>query len=114
MSKTTPKAVLRKIEARDGKVCAWHGESCGTDTLVPQHRMGGMGGSKTKHRLSNVIWLCSRTNGDIESDADLAKEARRRGIKVGFWADTTAVPVIYSDGEPRWLDDDGGSSGQPF
>ena len=111
---STPKSALRKLEKRDGKECAWHGERCGTDTLVPQHRMGGIGGSKTKHRLSNVIWLCSRTNGDIEADADLAKEARRRGIKVGFWADTTAVPVIYSDGEPRWLDDDGGSSGQPF
>jgi len=111
---STPKAALKKLEKRDGKECAWHGETCDTDTLVPQHRMGGMGGSKTKHRLSNLVWLCSAMNGDIESDADLAAEARRRGIKVSFWADTTAVPVIYPDGEPYWLDDEGGRSGQPF
>lgn len=111
---STPKAALRKLEARDGKECVWHGESCGTDTLVPQHRMGGMGGSRSKHRLSNLVWLCSLMNGDIESDAELAAEARRRGIKVGFWADTTAVPVIYADGDPYWLDDEGGRSGQPW
>lgn len=111
---TTPTRVLRALEKRDGKECAWHGVRCGEDTLVPQHRMGGMGGSKTKHRLSNVIWLCSQMNGDIEDDAELAEEARERGIKVAFWDDTTMVPVVYSDGTVWWLDDEGGRRGQPF
>lgn len=67
-----------------------------------------MGGSKTKHRASNLLWLCSLTNGLIESDADLGQEARERGIKVPFWADTTITPVLYPDGRWYLLDDIGG------
>lgn len=108
MSKPTPKAVLRALEKRDGHECAWHGESCGTDTLVPQHRAGGMGGRRDKHRLSNVIWLCSLTNGLIESDPALADEARSRGIKISMHADPTTTPVRYPDGRLFYLDDEGG------
>lgn len=108
MSKPTPKAALKQLEERDGHECSWHGLSCGTDVLVPQHRQGGMGGSKTKHRMSNLVWLCSLINGLIESDAGLAEEARRRGIKVPFWDATTSVPVLYADGRMFYLDDDGG------
>ena len=109
MSKPTPKAALRKLEARDGHECAWHGVSCGTDTLVPQHRQGGMGGSPLKHRLSNIVWLCSRMNGDIESDADLAMVARERGIKVGFQSLIRLSPQTLSNqcGPCRY----GGASG---
>lgn len=114
MSRSTPRLVLRAITARDGHECVWHGPSCGTDMLVPQHRQGGMGGRKNKHRLSNVVWLCSITNGDIEADADLADEARRRGIKISLHADPTSVPVEYPDGSVWWLDDEGGKRGQPF
>lgn len=114
MGKPTPKAVLRAVTARDGHVCVWHGESCGTDTLVPQHRQGGMGGRKTKHRLSNVLWLCSRLNGLIESDARLAEQARERGVKISLHANPAEVPVTYPDGSLWWLDDDGGKRGQPF
>lgn len=102
----TPRRVLRAIEARDGHVCAWHGESCGTDTLVPQHRQGGMGGSRTKHRLSNVIWLCSLQNGLIESDPAEATAARDRGIKISQHTDPCLVPVDFPDGL-FWLTDDG-------
>ncbi|KAM9863110.1 hypothetical protein ACI1US_00995 [Leucobacter sp. BZR 635] len=108
VSKPTPKAALKQLEARDGHECSWHGPRCGTDVLVPQHRQGGMGGSKTKHRASNLLWLCSLTNGLIESDADLGQEARERGIKVPFWADTTITPVLYPDGRWYLLDDIGG------
>jgi len=114
MSKPTPKAALRALEARDGHECVWHGETCGTDTLVPQHRQGGMGGRRNKHRLSNLLWLCSLTNGLIEADAELAEEARRRGIKISLHADPCVIPVEYSDGEVWWLDDAGGRRGQPF
>lgn len=103
---STPKHVLRAITERDGHECAWHGESCGTDTLVPQHRQGGMGGSKLKHRLSNVVWLCSLQNGLIESDADEAAEARRRGIKISQHDDPRMIPVEYPDGK-YWITDDG-------
>ncbi len=104
----TPKRVLRAIEKRDGKVCVWHGLSCGEDVLVPQHRQGGMGGSRFKHRLSNVLWLCSHINGLIEDNADAADDARKLGIKVPFWDDTTEVPVTYPDGIKYLLDDFGG------
>lgn len=117
VSKPTPKALLRALERRDGHECVWHGESCGTDTLVPQHRQGGMGGRKDKHRLSNVVWLCSLLNGEIESNADLAGEARRRGIKISLHADPTVVPVVYPDGRCYYLDDFGGRErvdSQPF
>ena len=117
MSKPTPKALLRDLEKRDGKECVWHGESCGTDVLVPQHRQGGMGGSKKKHRLSNVLWLCALTNGLIEADADLAEEARVRGIKISLHADPTVIPVLYPDGKRYYLDDFGGREyvdSQPF
>lgn len=103
---STPKRVLRAVDERDGRECVWHGESCGTDTLVPQHRQGGMGGSKRKHRLSNVIWLCSLLNGHIESDPALAQEARDRGIKISQHDDPRYVPVTYPHGS-AWLTDDG-------
>lgn len=103
----TPKRALRALEARDGRECAWHGvDGCDPDTLVPQHRQGGMGGSKRKHRLSNLVWLCSLMNGEIESDADLAEEARRRGIKVSQHTDPVLVPVEFPSGR-FWLTDDG-------
>ena len=103
----------QQIKDRDG-CCAWHGLWCDPDTWVPQHRAGrGMGGSKSANRLSNGIVLCSSMNALIEADADLAMEARRRGIKVGFWADTEEIPVVYPDG-PWWLSDDGTKRGQPF
>lgn len=104
----------RLIKARD-RVCVWHGESCDPDLLVPQHRSGrGMGGSKSKNRLSNGVALCSLMNGLIESDAGLAAEARERGIKISLHADPVLIPVRYPDGDPWWLDDEGGRRGQPF
>lgn len=110
---STPKPVLRALDERDGHVCAWHGvdgdetgERCDPDTLVPQHRQGGMGGRRNKHRLSNVVWLDSLMNGLIESDAVLAAEARRRGIKISIHADPTRVPVAFPDGD-FLLGDDG-------
>lgn len=65
-----------------------------------------MGGSRTKHRLSNVIWLCSLLNGDIEAVPELATEARRRGIKISQHTDPRHVPVTYPHGT-YWLYDDG-------
>lgn len=95
------------IKARDGG-CVWHGLGCDSDTWVPQHRAGrGMGGSKSANRLSNGVVLCSWVNGLLESDAHVAEVARRRGIKVSFWADPELIPVVYSDGATWLLTDDG-------
>lgn len=57
---------------------------CGeTETLVPQHRVNrGMGGSKYLDRPANIIVLCSRMNGLIESDAQAARVARQYGWKL--------------------------------
>ena len=102
---STPKRVLDAIDARDGHTCVWYGYDTGR--LVPQHRQGGMGGRRNKHRLSNVVWLDSIVNGLLEADADMAAEARRRGIKISLHADPRLVPVLYPDGLFYWLLDDG-------
>ena len=102
----TPKAVLKALDARDGHVCAWYGVDTGR--LVPQHRQGGMGGRRGKHRLSNVVWLDSLLNGMIEADADLQAKARRLGIKVSLHADPSSVPVKHAVHGWVFLDDDGG------
>lgn len=114
MGRGFTKAQWEALKARD-QHCVWHGPSCDTDLLVPQHRSGrGMGGSRVKNRLSNGVAMCSLVNGLIESDAALAEEARRRGIKISLHADPAMIPVEYADGVLRWIDDDGGLREQPF
>ncbi|MDQ7877343.1 hypothetical protein Q9R08_05065 [Microbacterium sp. QXD-8] len=94
------------LDKRDGHRCAWTGEE--SDRLVPQHRAGGMGGSPSKHRASNVVWLDSIRNGLIESDPELQAEALRRGIKVSKFADTTEVPILHAVHGLVRLNDEGG------
>lgn len=103
---TTPKKLLRELEERDGHRCACSGED--SDTLVPQHRQGGMGGRKGKHRLSNVVWLDSLINGAIESDQDMQAEAVRRGIKISVHGNPLLIPVQHAVHGLVWLDDHGG------
>ncbi len=66
-----------------------------------------MGGRRNKHRLSNVLWLCSITNGLIESDSQMASEARDRGIKISLHANPETIPVHYPDKRVFYLNDDG-------
>lgn len=114
MSRGFTKKQWQQIKDRDGG-CVWHGLACDQDTLVPQHRSGrGMGGDRSKNRLSNGVALCSRLNGLIESDARMAEQARERGIKISLHADPAVLPVYYPDGSPWWLDDAGGKRGQPW
>lgn len=109
MSSPTPIRIRKGVHARDGHACAWHAKGgCDPETLVPQHRQGGMGGRKTKHRLSNVVWLCSRINGDIESNADLQREAVNRGIKISLHANPAREPMLHAVHGWVVLDDDGG------
>ena len=77
-----PKKVLKLIQERDDH--CWH---CGReDELVPHHRINrGMGGSKRLDRPDNLIMVCSRWNGDMESNAELAATARGWGHKLAVW-----------------------------
>lgn len=101
-----PKRLLDALDRRDTHVCAWTGIDTGR--LVPQHRQGGMGGRKDKHRLSNLVWLDSLINGFIESDPVYQAEAVARGIKISLHADPTAVPVTHIVHGVVFLDDAGG------
>ncbi|ROS52948.1 hypothetical protein [Frigoribacterium sp. PhB24] len=105
MSSPTPRGLLAVLEQRDGRRCAWTGQE--SDRLVPQHRQGGAGGRKNKHRPSNVVWLDSILNGRIEAEADLQAEALRRGIKISGFADPTATPIQHAVHGLVLLDDDG-------
>lgn len=98
--------LLNELTERDGHVCAWTGVD--DDTLVPQHRSNrGMGGSRAKNRLSNLVWLQSHINTRIESDAWWAEEARRRGIKISSHADPALTPVVHAVHGAVILSDDG-------
>lgn len=101
-----PKRLLAALDTRDGHVCSWTGIDTGR--LVPQHRQGGMGGRKDKHRLSNLVWLDSLINGLIESDPIYQAEAVARGIKISGFGDPTAIPVTHIVHGRVFLDDDGG------
>lgn len=102
---STPKPLLKALEERDGHVSAWTGHDC--PELVPQHRQGGMGGRRGKHRLSNVVWLESTINGLIESDPTYQAEAVRRGIKISLHDDPTIVPIEHAVHGRCLLGDDG-------
>ena len=101
-----PKRLLDALDKRDTHVCAWTGIDTGR--LVPQHRQGGMGGRKDKHRLSNLVWLDSLINGLIESDPLYQAEAVARGIKISGFADPTAIPVTHIVHGRVFIDDGGG------
>lgn len=105
----TPKRLLIALDERDGHLCAWSGIDTGR--LVPQHRQGGMGGRKGKHRLSNLVWLDSLINGLIESDPFYQSVAFERGIKVSGFADPADTPIDHAVHGHVFLDDAGGFSG---
>lgn len=105
MGDQTPRVLLAALEKRDGRRSAWTGNE--GETLVPQHRQGGMGGRAAKHRLSNVVWLESDVNGLIESDPAWQAEAVARGIKISAWADPEVTEVRHAVHGLVLLRDDG-------
>jgi hypothetical protein len=63
------------------------------DTFVPQHRINrGMGGSRVLDRPANVLVMCSRQNGLIESDPKQAEVARLYGWKLSRWQEPESEP----------------------
>jgi 5-methylcytosine-specific restriction endonuclease McrA len=99
-----PKKVLKLVQARDD--ACWH---CGAeDDLVPHHRINrGMGGSKLLDTPDNLMMICSRWNGDMESDAELAATARGWGHKLPAW-ESLEHPVFDRLGGWWYLLPDGG------
>jgi hypothetical protein len=95
--------VILALDRRDalrGRACVMSGSQ--SDRIVPQHRQGGMGGRKNKHRLTNVLWLDSILNGWIESDAEWAAQAQAWGVKVPVWVDDERRVPVYFANEGRW------------
>lgn len=97
----TPAQFQRYLD-RDGERCM----HCGTtEGLVPQHRLGGMGGRRSQ-LPSNIVTFCGQFNGLIESDPKLAAVARYHGWKLRPGDDPLLVP-IYDRAAHAWfyLDD---------
>lgn len=64
-----------------------HCPHCGTtEGLQIHHRKNrGMGGSKLLDRFDNLLRVCAWLNLQMESDSDVAAEAREMGWKLGQW-----------------------------
>lgn len=76
---------------RDGDLCCM----CRQRATEANHRANrGAGGSKYRNTLPNGCALCTICNGRIESDAEYAAEARRRGVKLDSWDDPEAEPWL--------------------
>lgn len=69
----------RIIIWRDGGKCTM----CGAPADEANHRLNrGMGGRPSLNILENGCAICHACNGRIESDAEYAERARRRGVKL--------------------------------
>lgn len=101
-------SVLKLIRERD--LWCWH---CGqTEDLVPHHRKNrGMGGAKSASSLlndpRNIILVCSRYNGLMESDATIAGEAREFNHKVRSLGQLSEPVYDASTGVYYLLDEEG-------
>jgi hypothetical protein len=101
---------FQKLIDRDGGGCLCCGE---TEAIAPNHRSNrGMGGARKDSYLnkpSNLVTLCSLTNGAIESNAVEAARAIKYGWKVSKYTDPKTVPVFDAK-LGRWylLDDSHG------
>jgi hypothetical protein len=91
---------LRKLVLQRDPHC-WH---CGADIdLVVHHRINrGMGGSKLLDTPDNLMAVCSRYNGEMESDARVASQARGWGHKLAVW-EGTDYPVFDAVGFSWWV-----------
>jgi hypothetical protein len=105
MAQTVTKKEFAKYLARD-----LHCYHCGIsdDTLVPQHRQNrGMGGSRMRSKPSNVVVVCSHSNGMFESSDRASKAAQRYGWKLRAGQDPLSSPVFDAfDGVWYLFDDD--------
>lgn len=86
--------VRKQVYERDGYMCV----SCGrTETLTLQHRASrGMGGSKTRDGIENLLTMCAIENQRLESNADFAAIGIDNGWKLRSWEDPLKVPVFFA------------------
>lgn len=79
----------QSLQLRERDDHCWH---CGqVEGLVLHHRRNrGMGGSKMLDRYDNLIRVCLSYNTQMESDPEVAKQAREHGHKLGQWEDFRA------------------------
>lgn len=95
------------IRRRDEGVC-WH---CGTDsdTTIHHRQNRGMGGKKAElaDRPSNLLTICQHFNFLMEADADAAREAREKGLKLKQSQNSLYAQVVRFDGTIWMLDDQG-------
>lgn len=101
------KKEFEKFLARD-KYCL----HCGAqdETLVPQHRRNrGMGGSKSRSKPSNVIVVCSLSNGLFEASESHSMTAQKYGWKLRA-GETPEYSPVYDAYAGVWylLDDEYG------
>lgn len=100
-----PREFARYLARDLSCVCGCTGRE---DTLIPHHRANrGHGGSKLLDRPSNILTLCSHTNGLLESDPVWAATARDLGWKLARWQTPEEAP-FYDRGTGEWyvLDND--------
>lgn len=109
MADRTPPGQLHALARRDGDRCVMTATS--GERIVPQHRAGGMGGRKDKHRLENLLWIDSLVNGLIESDSEWQATAKAWGVKVSLHVEPGTVPVFYRY-EHAWFMLEGGGRRQ--
>lgn len=70
---------------------------CGVadDTLVPQHRRNrGLGGSRLRSNASNIVVVCSLSNGLFEASESHSRAAQRYGWKLRAGQDPESTPVF--------------------
>jgi len=69
---------------------------CGdTETAVPNHRINrGIGGSKKLDSPANIVVLCAKMNGLIESDSRIRNLAIMSGWKLESWQTPTDEPYF--------------------
>ena len=87
----TPKE-FRKYLERDQH--CWH---CGQEEdLIPHHRLNrGAGGKNSKaNQSSNIIAMCAKINGLMESDARWASKARDCGWKLSSYQNPNEIPIF--------------------
>jgi hypothetical protein len=94
----------RVLNKRDSH--CWH---CGTnEDLVPHHRKNRKaGGSKLLNGYNNIIMVCAVYNGLMESDANIAQQARDLGHKLRSWDDLDAPCFDAFDNQWYKLDTKG-------
>ena len=85
-----------------------HCYHCGqTEDLTVHHRKNrGMGGSKLLDTPDNLMAVCSRYNGEMESVSGVAALARQWGHKLPVW-ESTGWPVFDVAGGWWFLLEDG-------